>query len=284
MVQRVDSASAGAPWAGAPSVEGIINYVGPMNVRPEFFARDYTRDNLNIDASPMPVHDLRSRRSATSFDREGFRLIDHKSTVADFRDEQAVHGIYLPEIQALIRDLTKADRVMMSPSAILRFGERSTEYRKSFNSRPARFVHVDVTPESAPGLFKSVLGPDAPWPRRIVGYNIWRVISDPPQDVPLAVCDVQSIAGEDRVGADAIFDPEEGAGFSFEAFLLRYNPAHRWAFFSDMTRDEALIFKNFDSETKDGGGVPHVAFDDPTCPDGVAPRASLEARGYALFD
>ncbi len=273
-----------AAWKSAPSVEGMINYVGEMSVRPQFFARDYSRDNLVIDAEPMPVRDMRSWRDAVSLENEGFMLTDHKSAVVDFRDEAAVRGTYIDEVRGLIQALTGANRVLMSPGAILRFGERSGEYRKSFNSRPARFVHVDVTPDSAPGLFKSVLGPDAPWPRRVVGYNVWRVISEPPQDVPLGVCDVRSIAAQDRVRADAIFDPEEGEGFSFEAFLLKHNPDHRWAYFSGMTRDEALVFKNYDSEADQGGGVPHVAFDDPSCPDGVAPRASIEARGYALYE
>ena len=278
MDQRVDVA-----WADAPSVQGLVNYVGEMDVRPQFFARDYSRDNLILNSVTMPVHDLRSRRDALDLDAEGFRLVDHKTTVTDFKDDAAVKSTYLSEVRELIASVSGADRVVMSPGAILRFGERSNDYRKSFNSRPARFVHVDVTPHSAPNLLKPLLG-DGPRPRRVVGFNVWRVISEPPQDVPLAVCDVRSIETGDRVAADAMFDPEEGEGFTFEAFLLKHNPHHRWAYFSNMTRDEALVFKNFDSEADQGGGVPHVAFDDPSCPPDVAPRASLESRGYALFD
>ena len=279
MDQRVD-----AVWSDAPRIEGVVNYVGEMTVRPQFFARDYSRDNLVIDGVPMAVRDLRSRRADLSLEAEGFRLVDHKSAVTEFRDEAAVKSTYLAEIRDLISRVSGASRVLVSPTAILRFGERSGEYRKSFNSRPARFAHVDVTPVSAPRQLRAVLGPDAPMPRRVIGYNVWRAISQPPQDVPLAVCDVRSIEDGDRVTADAMFDPEDGPGFTFEAFLLKHNPRHRWAYFSNMTRDEALIFKNFDSAADQGGGVPHVAFDDPTCPDGVAPRASIEARGYALFD
>jgi len=278
MDQKVDMA-----WADAPSVEGIINYVGEMTVRPEFFARDYSRDNLAINGVTMLVRDLRSKRDAVSLEAEGFRLFDHKTGITDFKDEDALKSTYLSEVRELIASVSGANRVIMSPGAILRFGERSNDYRKSFNSRPARFVHVDVTPQSAPTLLKPLLG-DAPQPRRVVGYNVWRAISEPPQDVPLAVCDVRSIEDGDRVAADAVFDPEEGAGFSFEAFLLKHNPHHRWAYFSGMTRDEALVFKKFDSEADQGGGVPHVAFDDPTCPKDVGPRASVETRGYALFD
>ena len=285
MDQRVDSPSAGAPWAGAPVVDGVINYVGPMDVRPEFFARDYSRDNLTIDAETMPVHDLRSRRDATAFDREGFRLVDHKSAVTEFRDEQAVHETYFPEVQALIRDLTRAGRVIMSPSAILRFGETSAEYRKSFNSRPARFVHVDVTPVSAPGQLKRQLGEDSPWPpaRRVIGFNIWRVISQPPQDVPLAVCDARSLSPADLVPADAIFDSKDAPEWSFEALLVRHNPAQHWVYFSGMSPEEVLVFKTNDTDPDAAHHVPHSAFDDPGCPPGVTPRASIEMRGIAYW-
>ena len=278
--------SVAAAWKSAPSVEGVINYVGAMDIRPEFFARDYSRDNLVIDAEPMPVRDMRAWRDAVSIENEGFMLADHKSAVADFRDDAEVRATYLEEARALIRDLSGADKVIMSPGAILRFGERSPAYRQSFNSRPARFVHVDLTPVSAPGLIKPHVPEGAPWPpaRRVIGFNVWRVISAPPQDVPLALCDVRSIAERDRVPADAVLGVEHGVGFSFEAFLLRHNPAHRWAYFSGMTRDEALVFKNFDTQAPQGGGVPHVAFDDPTCPADAGPRGSLEVRGFAFFE
>ncbi len=274
-------------WAGAPTVQGVVNYVGEMNVRPQFFARDYSRDNLVIDSVTMPVHDLRSRREDVSLDAEGFRLVDHETRVSDFRDEEQIKTTYLSEIRELIACVSGANKVLVSPSAILRFGERSDDYRKSFNSRPARFVHVDLTPKSAPVLLKSRIGGESvAWPpaQRIVGYNVWRVLSAPPQDVPLAVCDIRSLEEGDRVPADAMFDPEEGAGFTFEAFLLKHNPHHRWAYFSGMTQAEALVFKNFDTEADHGGGIPHVAFDDPTCPGDVAPRASIEARAFAVFD
>jgi hypothetical protein len=110
------------------------------------------------------------------------------------------------------------------------------------------------------------------------------VLSEPPQDVPLGICDARSVDAGDLVCGDAIFDAPGAPEWSFEAYLVRYNAAHRWSYFSNMTRDEALIFKAIDSDPGEPLRVPHCAFDDPTCPPGVAPRASVEARGYAFFD
>ena len=49
-------------------------------------------------------------------------------------------------------------------------------------------------------------------------------------------------------------------------------------------RDEALVFKVYDSE-KDGRArfTPHTSFDDPATPSGAPPRQSIEARALAFF-
>ena len=118
--------------------------------------------------------------------------------------------------------------------------------------------------------------------RRFAHYNVWRVISEPPQDVPLTLCDARSLAPSDLSFADAVFDMP-GAEWSFEGLLVRHNPAHRWNYYSGMTRDEALVFKTNDSDPTAPHHIPHSAFDDPTCPPGTAPRASIEMRAVAYW-
>jgi len=265
-------------------VEARINYLGGMSVRPRFYAVEYSRDNLVIDGRAMPIRDARA--AAPSLDREGFTLVPHRSGVADFRDTAVVQREYLPEIERLMLELTGAERILMTPGAVLRFGERSKEYGTRVNTRPARFVHVDYTPVSAPGLLQPLLdaaGVKLRPGQRYAGYNIWRVLSEPPQDVPLALCDARSLAPPDLVAGDAVFDAPGQPEWGFEAFLVRGNPAHRWSYFSNMTRDEALVFKAYDTDSARPVRVPHVAFDDPACPPEAAPRASVEVRCFALF-
>ncbi len=119
--------------------------------------------------------------------------------------------------------------------------------------------------------------------RRFCHYNVWRVISPPPQDVPLAVCDARTLSPEDLILADAVFDAVDAPEWSFEGLVVGYSPRHRWSYFSDMTRDEALIFKTNDSDPTKAHHVPHSAFDDPSCPPGVEPRASIEMRACAYW-
>ena len=281
MAQAAQRASIGAH----AMVLGTINYIGEMSERARYYAVDYSRDNLKIDARPMRIEDLRGDNA--SLDEEGFTLAAHRSAITNFRDDGEVQRIYAGEIEKLLLEVTGASKVIVNPGGILRFGERSPEYGTRVNTRPARFAHVDYTPKSAPDLIKAQLQTSGYSPKpgsRCQGFNVWRVISEPPQDVPLALCDLRSTAPTDFAAADAVFDAPGRPEWSFEGYVVKYNPKHRWCFFSGMTRDEVLIFRNYNSDLSHPTPVPHVAFDDLRVGPNVAPRASIETRGFAFFD
>ena len=265
----------------ARTVSGTVNYLGPMSVRPRYHAQDHSRDNLVLDPQTVEIADLRN--AGASLSAEGFTLVPHVSAVADFRDEADVARTHPVEIEALLLRETGADRVVVTGKGILRFGERSPLSGKLFNSQPARFIHIDISDPTA-REFAARSQPDGQHVRRFAHYNVWRVITPPPQDVPLTVCDARSLAPEDLVTADAVFDAPNGAPeWSFEGLLVRHNPRHHWCYFSNMSRDEALIFKTNDSDPAEPHHVPHSAFDDPSCPPGVGPRGSIEMRAVVYW-
>ena len=272
---------------GTGIVDASINYQGEMEGRPAYYATDYSRDRLALVSEKVAIRDLRDRKGATSLDEEGFMLVDHRTAVRDFHNDDDVANIYIPEVERLMLEITGAQRILMNRRCVLRFSERSQEFGSRVNTRPARFVHVDFSSEALPMLLQPLLqaaGYNKPPGRRYIGFNVWRVISPPPQDIPLSVCDMRSVDLKDMVEADAIFDAPGQPEWGFEGYLFHPNPKHRWGYFSNMTRDEALIFKSFDSEAQPLQCVPHVAFSDPNCPPDAAPRASVEARGFAFFD
>ena len=270
----------------AERVEATINYVGAMNWRPKFHAQDHGRDNLRFDAHAVKISNARAMREPPSLDREGLTIARHVTAVRDFRDPEDVRRNYLPEIRRLIRELTGAHEVVvLGGGGLVRYTERSPLYKTGMNTQPARFPHIDFTPNTSPGLVDNVFG--APGVKlepgqRLVGYNIWRVLSEPPQDVPLAVCDARTVAPQDLVPADGAYDDgDPSTWWELEAFLVRYNPAHRWIYFRDMQLDEVLLFRGYDNLGR--AGVPHSAFDDPSCPPNGVPRVSIEARAYAVY-
>ena len=236
------------------TVAGAVNYIADMAQRPRYYANDHSRDVLALDPRTVIIEDVRGRFDAPSLSREGYQLVSHRSAVEDFENPAEVAAAYPGEIERLVLQLSGADRVVVSSPGVLRFGEKSARAGRLDNSMPARFIHV-----------------------------VWRALSPPPQDVPLTICDARGVELADFMEADAVFDVAGSQEWSFEGWVVRYNPAHRWSYFSGMNREEALVFKTNDSDPGKPHCVPHCAFDDPSCPPGVPPRASIEMRAIAYW-
>jgi hypothetical protein len=188
----------------ARAVTADIVYLGRMTERPRFHANDHSRDNLVLETHAVPIEDARCRPVPPSLDREGFVLVKHESAIADFRDTDEVARRAAAEIIALIEGLSGAEHVAMLGPAIWRFGERSPDSGRLNNSLPARFTHIDASDARARLTAEQLARKDRPV-RRFTQFNIWRAISPPPQDVPLAVCDARSVAADDLVVGDAVF-------------------------------------------------------------------------------
>src|SRR5579872_6391378 len=260
-------------------VIGTLGFSEPMAVRPKFHANNKALDVLNVVPRAVPIEDVRYRANAPSLDGEGFHLYSHGSAVRDFRDPREIERIHMQEIRELLAEVSGADQVIVTGPGILRFGERSQESGVHNNSRPARFVHVDVSDATATSFYARSQPDNGRPVRRSAQYNVWRALTPPPQDVPLAVCDARSLAADDFIAADAIFDHENAIMLSFAALLLRHNPNQRWAHYSNMRPDEVLVFKTHDTDPNAAHCVPHGAFDNLNCPVGAPPRVSLEMRG-----
>jgi len=271
------------------TVRATVNYVVDMPERGKFHAQDHGRDNLRFNPQVMPIANARGWREPPSLEREGVALVPHRSKVRDFHDRDEVVRVYLQEVEELVRRVTGASTVFVLPGGgMVRYAERSPLFGTGVNTQPARFPHVDFTPLSSPGLQPEIFGAPGATLRpgqRLTGYNIWRVISEPPQDVPLAVCDARTVAPDDLFAADGVYDDgDPSTWWELEAYVVKHNPAHRWLYFRDMAPDEALMFRSYGNEAVWRAGVPHTAFDDPTCPPDAAARMSIEARAYAVFD
>jgi hypothetical protein len=265
------------------SVSAEVPYAARMRVRPCYHANDSTRDVLEIEPHRVAIANARVRVPAAELEIEGFELRRHRSAVPDFTDPGAVEARYVGEVRRLLLEVSGADAIAMNPRGVLRFSERSRECGRSDNSHPARFVHVDVSDATA-AMFAARSNPTpARRVRRFCHYNVWRVISEPPQDVPLAVCDARTVRAVDLLPADAVFDTPGVPEWSFEGLVVTGHRDHRWCYFPDMNRDEVIVFKTNDSEPASSHCVPHVAFNDPSCPPDAPPRASIEMRGIAYW-
>ena len=263
------------------NVRAKIGYSERTEQRPFFYANAHEKDFVPLKPAEVMIRDARGLDA--DLDREGFCLVQHSSAVTDLTDLAAVKEVHSPEIEAMLKALTGADHVAMTPFGILRFSEKSGANENHDNSHPARFVHVDMAREPAAAMRDK----GAPAGKKVVRsaqYNVWRVVSQPPQDVPLGLCDCASVAPSDLIDCDAIFDPLDGSPeWGFPNYLLAHNPAHRWYYYADMHPREAIIFKTSESDPARAQMMPHGAFDNPAAPADAPPRVSLEMRGTAYW-
>lgn len=276
-------------------VRATVNYIRnpPAAGAPPltYVTEDETRSTMVTEPGRM-VWIENARGIATTLAREGFELVSHQSAVSDFdaiEEDPAVDRRYADEMADLLASVTGAARVVMLGPGKKRYGERATtELARLKNARPARYPHGDTTDASASalavGFARGVLGVDLAEFDGWAVFNLWRAITPPPQDHPLAVCDARTIGPDDRVPVVAVTE-ERGLGeLEFETTGYLANPEHRWCWFPDMTRDEVLVFVTHDSDPGRPHQVAHTAFTDPACPPGTPTRGSVEIRGLALFD
>ena len=267
-----------------PYVNAELHYLGRMTERPRNYTYDppdgVPRSNVVHESHIVPIHDLRPIEADIRLDREGFELLGHVSAVRDFHDDREVRDVYYREAERLIADATGASRVFVFDHTVRRRVTGANDRAAGQPRQPATRVHVDHTAASGPQRVRDLLGDEAGelLKGRVQVINLWRPIRGPLRDAPLAVCDASSVMPADLVPSDLVYRGRVG-----ETYAVTYNPEHRWFYVPEMQRDEALLLKCYDSET-DGRArfMPHTAFDDPTAPDGIPPRESIELRTFVF--
>ena len=217
----------------------------------------------------------RPSRASFALDRHGFELVEQPTAVRDFYDEDEVRAVYDPEVERLVKARSGAARVLIFDHT-LRTGDEARQIRET-----VKVVHNDYTEWSGPQRVRDLLPAeaDALLRHRVAVIQVWRPIRGPVEQEPLAICDARTIAPGDLIAAERRHPDRIG-----EIYHLAHNPDHRWYYFPRMQRDEALVFKCYDSET-DGRSrfTAHASFDDPASPADAAPRESLEVRTLAFF-
>jgi len=270
------------PLPGARTVRAEINYVAATTERPRFYANDHSRDFLPLEPREVEICDARTLPAQPTLAREGIEIVPFPASIANWRDTEELTQSYLPQVREFILALTGADEVAVMGRAVLRFAERSQEAAKHDNSSVAGFIHIDVS-DAASRAFAQQMAPPGRKVRRSAQHNIWRTFSGAPQDVPLALCDARTVAAHLLVPADGVFDTPGQPEWTLEALLLRYDPSHRWLYYSNMQPEEALVFKRHDTDSTQPSQVPHTAFRDSSAPKDAIPRSSVEARSVAYW-
>ncbi len=269
-------------------VRAPLTFIVPQDSKPYFQSSALTGGQPKVffetEDRTVTIRDMRPLADGLSLDRQGFELHHHETAVDDLYDDAAIEDVYEPEIEALLKAATGADRVV-----IFDHTRRSDAVRGAANPDgargPASRVHVDYTVASGPVRAADVLGAEAvarilDAGGRIVQINVWRPITGPVQRTPLALADAESVRTAELVATDQVFPDRVG-----EIYQLAHGAEQRWYWAPRMERDEVLLIKSWDS-LDDGRArfTPHGAFPlADQSPDAPA-RESIETRTYLVFD
>ena len=290
----------------ARQVETMIRFVDPG----DFVTRRYVRAGAEINTGTysdhrVTVRDAMPLRDHFELDVHGFRIATQPTAVRDFHEKAEVDRVYEAEVERHVQALTGADKVvargwMLRTSADLtdRAKQKVEGYQHSGGIQPpAGEAHVDLNTATAQRMAAATYAkhfPDGPGHKRFLISSYWRTFSPPPQDVPLAVCDGRtSFAGEVKSNTlfivdefpegEALTAPVEGEDTMLAASIFSFSPDMRWWYFSNMTADDALLFKFHDSDHSRTWRCPHTAFHDPSFADANI-RESIEVRSVAFWE
>ena len=132
--------------------------------------------------------------------------------------------------------------------------------------------------------------------RRYAIINVWRSFADTPvQRHPMALCDAQTVSPADLVVFEIHYADRVG-----ENYFAKYDPRQQFFYYPHMTRDEALLIKQWDSQgalAQSNGAQAdatapaapctfsfHSAFHATDTPDDAPDRWSIEVRCLVLYD
>jgi len=258
------------------------------------------KQNFQSDIREGVIHDIRGREKETDINITGFQALTSASTVDASLllsgDDDIIRRIYYPEVEALLKKATGADRIVFFDHTVRKIRGDIPDNDPQ-QRQPVQRVHVDQTPESAKKRVDRHVVPPQPY-KRFQLINVWRPIENTVYDFPLAVADYRTInVDTDLVPTTLVYPRPLPDG---ETYSVAYNPAHRWYHWSHMTPDEVLLLKCFDSSSRGlshipgfqhndelldvAGLTPHTAvFHEEGAKKGIK-RQSIEVRALVFYD
>lgn len=229
-------------------------------------------EGIDIASKNLMIINARTLEGkALSCEHNGFELqqqpLNHKDM--DFLDHDQVMSKYYAECESIVRKLTGAQAFAFDHNVRSASGKKSQSEISGGQDvqGPAHLVHGDYTlrgaPERLQQLSKPPTGNDtlkghlpdgqalipeklmesALYSGRFAIINVWRNIAhEPVATHPLALCDGQTVVPDDLVVFEIRYPDRVG-----ENYFSKPAEKHRFYYYPEMTRDEVLLIKQWDS-------------------------------------
>ncbi len=324
---QTDAVRTGAVTYLAASVETSLYRNGKVFVHRNTEGTDTPWVGADVDKRQMPIHDARAlaEPKRRTLEANGFEMLERPlaGLEIDFLDHEQVVRRYYPHCADIVREHAGA-RIVKAFDHNVRSASGKLSGRRIAGGqevqRPAQIVHGDYTLTSGPQRLRDLANPPtvndtyrsqladgetlldevdvarALDSGRFALINLWRnIAAEPVATYPLALCDAVSVHPDDLVVFEIHYADRIG-----ENYFAKHADDHRWYFYPALTRDEALLIKQWDSAggmARTAGGEAdaaspdtpctfsfHTAFEDRTAPPDAPDRWSIEVRCIVLYD
>jgi len=299
---------------------------GKVLTRRDVNGSDVGSEGIALTSYKMKLTDARNcaNKNPLSLHYNGFELLPEKSQVpkTDFFDSELVVKYYYPECAEIIKECTGANQVFMFDHNIRSASGKKANAKLSGGQQvqaPAHVVHGDYTLTSAPDrvrqlsnppgkndTLKSVLGDSSSLLEkdiveevletgRFAIINLWRNIAPEPVETnPIALCDAATVSTRDLVVFEIHYNDRVG-----ENYFAKHNDKHKWYYYPEITNNEALLIKQWDSKggfaSTNGKSADseltnqpttfsfHSAFDNTNAREDAPDRWSIETRSVVVY-
>ena len=328
------------------------DHVTHMQTRRDLGGTDSALEGASWIAPRVMIRNARLDDRGNLLDRHGFQLVSHHplSTAGsatkrriDFTDSDDVIDHYYPLCEQLLKETLSNTANLSPPPTVVRAFDHNVRVSGSQSrdeqgttvlQQPVGVVHNDYTHVSAPRRLEQLAQPpkanDAlktrlleneslldpvvvqevvSGQRRFAFVNVWRNMDEhvPVQQFPLACASAMADDARNLLTFQIIYKDRIG-----ENYFARFSHRHQWNYFPQMSHDEALLIKQWDShgtlaqqeirKEEDGRTTTtvveteeenanfmstfslHSAFQDPTSPKDAPPRQSIEVRCVLIWD
>jgi hypothetical protein len=282
---------------------------------------------IDLEAHTMRVHNARTLAQDTgpNLEKNGFelRLAPLDDETLDFKNHADVVESYYPQCAALVASITGARAYAFDHNVRSASGKKKRQQIIDGQEvqGPAHLVHGDYTLRAGPDRLQQLANPPSGNDTlmgvlaaneslisaadvelatadsgRFAIINVWRnIAAEPVATHPMALCDGQTVAPDDLVVFEIHYPDRVG-----ENYFAKYSDTHQMYYYPKMTRNEALLIKQWDSAgplarsegrmgDAENSQAPctfsfHSAFVDPQTPPDAPDRWSIEVRCLVIYD
>src|SRR5438270_9328492 len=181
--------SAGLHYTLDTGAKPVNETFGPGN--------SHRRQSGETEERAVAIHDGRPLKDEFDLEVTGLEFAEHKTQVRDFFDVDELKRVYYPEVEALVKKVSGATRVVVFDHT-LRSGDEAEREAKLVRE-PVLTVHNDYTEWSGPQRVRDLMGAEAEQllERRFAIIQVWRAIVGPIRSNPLAMAGGRRRAAHD---------------------------------------------------------------------------------------